>query len=89
MAAVVSDVPVKLLISICFNIILYFLAGLRTEPSQFSMFLLVPFRDDSDDALYLSIAGGIDHDIITGNSVRGGCSPSNCDLYRFHLTTPV
>lgn len=34
MAGVVSDIPVKLVIAVCFNIILYFLAGLRTEPSQ-------------------------------------------------------
>ena len=34
MAGVVSDIPVKFMIAVCFNIILYFLAGLRTEPSQ-------------------------------------------------------
>lgn len=34
MAGVMSDIPVKFMIAVCFNIILYFLAGLRTEPSQ-------------------------------------------------------
>jgi ATP-binding cassette, subfamily G (WHITE), member 2, PDR len=43
MAGIVSDIPVKIMISICFNIILYFLAGLRTEPSQFFIFLLFAF----------------------------------------------
>ena len=43
MAGIVSDVPVKLMIATCFNIILYFLAGLRTEPSQFFIFFLFVF----------------------------------------------
>ncbi len=43
MAGIVSDIPVKFLIAICFNIILYFLAGLRTEPSQFFIFFLFVF----------------------------------------------
>jgi ABC-type multidrug transport system permease subunit len=36
----VSDAPVKLVIAICFNLILYFLAGLDPEPSQFFIFFL-------------------------------------------------
>ena len=43
MAGIVSDIPVKALISICFNVILYFLAGLRREPSQFFIFVLFNF----------------------------------------------
>lgn len=43
MAGIVSDVPVKIVIAICFNIILYFLSGLRTEPSQFFIFFLFVF----------------------------------------------
>lgn len=43
MAGILSDMPVKLLIASCFNIILYFLAGLRTEPSQFFIFFLIVF----------------------------------------------
>jgi ATP-binding cassette subfamily G (WHITE) protein 2 (PDR) len=37
---VVSDAPVKLIIAICFNLILYFLAGLDPKPSQFFVFFL-------------------------------------------------
>ena len=40
MAGIVSDVPVTFLVAVCFNIILYFLTGLRTEPSQFFIFFL-------------------------------------------------
>jgi ATP-binding cassette subfamily G (WHITE) protein 2 (PDR) len=40
LAGVISDAPVKLVIAICFNLILYFLAGLRAEPSQFFIFFL-------------------------------------------------
>jgi ATP-binding cassette subfamily G (WHITE) protein 2 (PDR) len=43
MAGIVSDIPVKFLIAVCFNIILYFLAGLRAEPSQFFIFFLFVF----------------------------------------------
>lgn len=40
LAGIVSDIPVKFAVATCFNIILYFLAGLRTEPSQFFIFFL-------------------------------------------------
>lgn len=43
MAGIVSDIPVKFVIAVCFNVILYFLAGLRTEPSQFFIFFLFVF----------------------------------------------
>lgn len=43
MAGIVADIPVKFVIATCFNIILYFLAGLRREPSQFFIFFLFNF----------------------------------------------
>ncbi|KAK9371702.1 ABC-2 type transporter-domain-containing protein [Lipomyces chichibuensis] len=43
LAGVVSDVPVKFVIGTCFNIILYFLAGMRREPAQFFIFFLFVF----------------------------------------------
>lgn len=43
LGGIMSDIPVKFLISTCFNIILYFLAGLRREPSQFFIFFLFVF----------------------------------------------
>ncbi|KAG9240469.1 putative ABC transporter CDR4 [Calycina marina] len=43
LAGVVADIPVKFLIGTCFNLILYFLAGLRREPSQFFIFFLFNF----------------------------------------------
>ncbi|KAK5185792.1 GTPase-activating protein [Exophiala sp. CCFEE 6388] len=42
-AGIVADLPIKLCIATVFNIILYFLAGLRTEPSQFFIFFLFNF----------------------------------------------
>ncbi|KAJ5115109.1 hypothetical protein NUU61_000868 [Penicillium alfredii] len=42
-AGVVSDIPVKFALVVVFNIILYFLAGLRREPSQFFIYLLITF----------------------------------------------
>ena len=43
LAGIVSDIPVKFAIATCFNIILYFLAGLRREPAQFFVFFLFNF----------------------------------------------
>ena len=43
MAGIVADIPVKFAIATCFNIILYFLSGLRREPSQFFIFFLFNF----------------------------------------------
>ena len=40
LAGIIADAPVKLTIAVFFNIILYFLAGLRPEPSQFFIFFL-------------------------------------------------
>ncbi|RFU25670.1 hypothetical protein B7463_g10669, partial [Scytalidium lignicola] len=40
LAGIISDAPVKIVIAICFNIILYFLAGLRVEASNFFIFFL-------------------------------------------------
>ncbi|KAF2430765.1 pleiotropic drug resistance protein, ABC superfamily [Tothia fuscella] len=42
-AGVISDIPIKLLLAVVFNVILYFMANLRREPSQFFIFLLVNF----------------------------------------------
>ncbi|EAW07735.1 ATP-binding cassette transporter [Aspergillus clavatus NRRL 1] len=40
---IVSDIPVKFVSAVMFNIIFYFLAGLRYEPSQFFIFFLFTF----------------------------------------------
>lgn len=42
-AGIVADLPIKFCVTTVFNIILYFLAGLRTEPSQFFIFFLFNF----------------------------------------------
>ena len=43
LAGILSDLPVKFSIAVAFNVILYFLAGLRREPSQFFIFFLFTF----------------------------------------------
>ncbi|KAJ5082669.1 hypothetical protein N7532_011712 [Penicillium argentinense] len=43
LGGIVSDIPVKLVSAVVFNIIFYFLAGLRYEPSQFFIFFLFTF----------------------------------------------
>ncbi|KAK2758216.1 hypothetical protein FQN54_004060 [Arachnomyces sp. PD_36] len=40
---IVSDIPVKFMAAVIFNIIFYFLAGLRYQPSQFFIFFLFTF----------------------------------------------
>ncbi|KAL4742934.1 ABC-2 type transporter-domain-containing protein [Aspergillus similis] len=40
---IVSDIPVKFVAAVVFNVIYYFLAGLRYEPSQFFIFFLFTF----------------------------------------------
>ncbi|KAK4949281.1 hypothetical protein LTR10_011898 [Elasticomyces elasticus] len=42
-AGIIADIPVKFCIAVAFNVILYFLSGLRREPSQFFIFFLVAF----------------------------------------------
>ncbi|TIA11450.1 putative ABC multidrug transporter [Aureobasidium pullulans] len=42
-AGVVADIPVKFVTTTVFNLILYFLAGLRREPSQFFIYFLITF----------------------------------------------
>ncbi|CAD6443675.1 339b4420-3913-482d-a280-59f71fd02a79 [Sclerotinia trifoliorum] len=43
LAGIIVDIPVKFMISICFNIILYFLAGLKSEAAAFFVFFLFNF----------------------------------------------
>ncbi|KAI5241291.1 putative ABC multidrug transporter [Aureobasidium subglaciale] len=42
-AGIVSDIPVKFVTTTVFNLILYFLSGLRREPSQFFIYFLITF----------------------------------------------
>ncbi|KAF2035084.1 ABC multidrug transporter-like protein [Setomelanomma holmii] len=42
-AGIVADIPVKFLQAVVFNIILYFLAGLRYTPGQFFLFFVVTY----------------------------------------------
>ncbi|KAL4879024.1 ABC-2 type transporter-domain-containing protein [Aspergillus karnatakaensis] len=42
-AGVVSDIPVKFVVAVVFNVIMYFMSGLRREPSQFFIFFLISF----------------------------------------------
>ncbi|KAE8313894.1 ABC-2 type transporter-domain-containing protein [Aspergillus transmontanensis] len=42
-AGVVSDIPVKFVIAVVFNLILYFMAGLHRSAGQFFLYLLVTF----------------------------------------------
>lgn len=43
MAGIVSDIPVKFVQAVIFNIILYFMAGLRREPAQFFLYFLITY----------------------------------------------
>ncbi|CAI7605918.1 unnamed protein product [Penicillium glandicola] len=42
-AGVLSDIPVKFALSVVFNIILYFMAGLKQEASNFFLYFLITF----------------------------------------------
>ena len=42
-SGIVLDIPLKFLFAVCFNVILYFLAGLRREPGPFFLFFLINF----------------------------------------------
>ena len=42
-AGIVADIPMKFAQATCFNLIIYFLAGLRREPSQFFLFFLIAY----------------------------------------------
>ncbi|KAF2123015.1 ABC-2 type transporter [Lophiotrema nucula] len=42
-AGIVSDIPVKFVQAVFFNIILYFMAGLRREPAQFFLYFLITY----------------------------------------------
>ena len=42
-AGIVADLPIKFCIATVFNVILYFLGGLRREPAPFFIFFLFNF----------------------------------------------
>ncbi len=43
LASLLADLPIRFVTATIFNIILYFLSGLRREPSQFFIFLLINY----------------------------------------------
>ena len=42
-AGIIAEVPIKFCSSVVFNLILYFMAGLRREPAQFFLFFLITY----------------------------------------------
>ena len=42
-AGIVLDIPLKFFQAVAFNVVLYFMAGLRREPSQFFIFFLINY----------------------------------------------
>ncbi|KAF9878249.1 ABC-2 type transporter [Colletotrichum karsti] len=42
-AGVVADIPIKFITATTFNLVLYFLAGLRREPGQFFLYFLITY----------------------------------------------
>jgi ATP-binding cassette subfamily G (WHITE) protein 2 (PDR) len=42
-AGIVADIPIKFATATCFNLVLYFMAGLRREPAQFFLYFLITF----------------------------------------------
>ncbi|CAM1502480.1 Fc.00g044640.m01.CDS01 [Cosmosporella sp. VM-42] len=42
-AGIAADIPIKFVTSTIFNIVLYFMAGLRREPSQFFLYFLITY----------------------------------------------
>ena len=42
-AGIVLDIPLKFAVAVCFNVILYFMSGLRREPAQFFLFFLIAY----------------------------------------------
>lgn len=42
-AGIVADIPIKFITAVFFNIILYFMAGLRRQPAQFFLYFLITF----------------------------------------------
>lgn len=43
LAGIVIDIPLKFAVAVCFNLVLYFMAGLRRTPDQFFIFFLIAF----------------------------------------------
>lgn len=43
MASIVADIPIKFVTLVVFNIVLYFMAGLRREPGQFFLYFLISY----------------------------------------------
>ncbi|CAN9353854.1 unnamed protein product [Alternaria alternata] len=42
-AGIIAEIPIKFCSSVVFNLILYFMAGLRREPAQFFIFFLITY----------------------------------------------
>lgn len=98
MAGIVADIPV-MMIAVGFNVVLYFLSGLRREASSFFVFFLFVFVfsqtvSASPPMPTSLIMASDEHDIPHGRSCNKVDIPSlshcwcfgsrYCDLHRFH-----
>lgn len=42
-SGILADIPIKFVTAVAFNLVLYFMAGLRREPAQFFLYFLITF----------------------------------------------
>ncbi len=59
LAGIVTDIRVKTAVAVCFNLILYFLGGLRREPGPFFIFILSTYVANFTMSFVFKIIGTI------------------------------
>jgi len=71
LAGFISDIPIKFIIAVVFNLILYFLANLRREPSQFFIYFLIVFMGTLVMSAIFRTMGAITKTISQAMSLAG------------------
>lgn len=57
-AGIVADIPVKFFLAVCFNLVIYFMAGLRREAGPFFLFFLITYMSTFVfSGLFRTVAG--------------------------------
>ncbi|KAK9456593.1 ABC-2 type transporter-domain-containing protein [Dipodascopsis uninucleata] len=71
LSSMVSDLPLKLVTAVCFNLILYFLANLNRTPGQFFLYLFFILIVTQVMKVFFQMIATLTKTVETANSVAG------------------
>ncbi|KAG7293979.1 hypothetical protein NEMBOFW57_004040 [Staphylotrichum longicolle] len=83
-AGIMADIPVKFVTAVVFSLIVYFLAGLRREPGQFFLFLLITYVSTFVMTALFRFLAGITKTVSQAMALAGVLVLAIVQLWLYH-----